>query len=250
MQPSGGEARPSRASEPLAVDGVVFDLDGTLVDSCEDIARAANVCLSAAGLPPRSQAEIQTFIGDGARQLLARAASLAADDARVDALLAQFFVYYTEHAADHTRLLPGARAALEGLAHLPRALCTNKPRVATSAVLQGLGITAEFDAVVAQGDVPETKPHPAPLRRIAELLSVPCERLVLVGDGPQDVACARAAGAYSIGIAEALIVPLARLRAAEPDIVVPLAEVPRVIERWQREPPERRRGSIAPDTRP
>lgn len=233
MQPSGGEARPSRASEPLAVDGVVFDLDGTLVDSCEDIARAANVCLSAAGLPPRSQAEIQTFIGDGARQLLARAASLAADDARVDALLAQFFVYYTEHAADHTRLLPGARAALEGLAHLPRALCTNKPRVTTIALLDALGIAGLFDAVVAAGDVPHHKPHPAPLQRAAELIGVPCARLVLVGDAPQDVACAKAAGARSIGITEAIIVPLERLRAAGPDALVALPDVPAQVDAWR-----------------
>jgi 2-phosphoglycolate phosphatase len=233
MQPPGAEARPSRASEPLAVDAVVFDLDGTLVDSCEDIARAANVCLSAAGFPPRSTAEIQTFIGDGARQLLARAASLAADDARVVAMLEQFFVYYTAHAADHTRLLPGAREALDGLAHLPRALCTNKPRVTTLALLDALGIAGLFDAVVAAGDVPHHKPHPAPLQRAAQLIGVPCARLVLVGDGPQDVACAKAAGARSIGITEAIIVPLERLRAAGPDALVALRDVPAEIEAWR-----------------
>lgn len=223
-----------------AIAAVVFDLDGTLIDSSTDIARAANYCLVRAGLPECSEARICECIGDGSRVLLQRAAGLAATDPRLEQMLQDFFVYYTEHAVDHTRLLPGAREVLDQLRHLPRALCTNKPRVATSAVLKGLGITAEFDAVVAHGDVPETKPHPAPLRRVAELLQLPCEQLVLVGDGPQDVECARAAGAFSIGLAEALIVPLARLSAAAPDIVVPLAEVPSIIERWQREPPARR----------
>ncbi|MEY4547219.1 MAG: phosphoglycolate phosphatase [Pseudomonadota bacterium] len=229
----------SRSSAaPIAA--VVFDLDGTLIDSCTDIARAANFGLARAGLPECSEARIGECIGDGSRLLLQRAAGLGPTDPRLDQLLQDFFAYYTEHAVDHTRLLPGARQVLDQLRHLPRALCTNKPRVATGAVLEGLGIAGDFDAVVAQGDVPETKPHPAPLRRIAELLQLPCERLVMVGDGPQDIECARAAGAFSIGLTEALIVPLARLRAAGPDIVAPLADVPRIIERWQHEPPARR----------
>jgi 2-phosphoglycolate phosphatase len=233
MQTPDGAGLPS-ASPPISVDGVVFDLDGTLVDSCEDIARAANFCLGAAGFAARSTAEIQTFIGDGARQLLARAAGVVPGDERLDEMLERFFVYYTAHAVDHTRLLPGAREALTALSYLPRALCTNKPRVTTLALLEGLGIDTLFDAVVAAGDVPHHKPHPAPLQRAGELIGVPCARLVLVGDGPQDVACAKAAGARSIGITEAIIVPLERLRSAAPDALVALRDVPAQIEAWRR----------------
>jgi 2-phosphoglycolate phosphatase len=232
----GTTREPNTRAQLPGLGGVVFDLDGTLVDSCEDIAQAANFCLAAAGLAPRSTAEIQTFIGDGSRVLLARASGLAATDPRIDEMLERFFVYYTAHAVDHTRLLPGVREVLAALAHLPRALCTNKPRVTTLAMLEGLGIDAAFDVVVAAGDVPHHKPHPAPLQRVGELLGVPCARLVLVGDGPQDVECARAAGARSIGITEAVIVPLERLRAAQPDGLVALAEVPALIQRWLLEP--------------
>ncbi len=223
----------SSGAPPRAVGGVVFDLDGTLVDSCEDIAQAANHCLEGAGFAPRRLDEIRSFIGDGARLLLARAAELAPMDARLDALLASFSAYYTAHAADHTRLLPGAREVLSALAHLPRALCTNKPRETTLALLEALDVHTQLDVVVAAGDVPHHKPHPAPLERVSELLGVPTRRLVLVGDGPQDIECARAAGARSIGISEAIIVPLERLRAARPDAIVPLGEVPALIARWQ-----------------
>lgn len=216
------------------ISGVVFDLDGTLIDSAADIARAANHSLQAHGLPARSEDEIRDFIGDGSRVLLARASGLPPASAELEAMLQGFFSFYTEHAIDQTRLMPGARQALDALSHLPRALCTNKPRPTTLAVLRGLGIERDFDAVVAAGDVPHHKPHPAPLQRVAELLGVPCERLVLVGDGPQDVACARAAGARSIGLSEAVIVPLERLRAAGPDVIVSLVEVPTVVARWQR----------------
>jgi phosphoglycolate phosphatase len=219
----------NQAAAPL---GVVFDLDGTLVDSCADIALAANHCLLQAGLAARTTAEIRDYIGDGSRALLRRAAGLADADPRLEALLHCFVAFYTEHATQHTRLIPGAEEVLIRLRHLPRALCTNKPRVTTLAVLAGLGIEQEFDVVVAGGDVPFVKPHPAPLQRVAELLGIACERLVLVGDGPQDVACAKAAGARSIGISEGIIVPLPRLVQAGPERVVPLRQVPDVILGW------------------
>lgn len=216
------------------IGGVVFDLDGTLVDSSSDIARAANHCLRRAGLPERSEREIRGFIGDGSRVLLARAADLPPDARELDALLESFVEFYGEHAVDSSRLLPGVHEVLDALRHLPRAVCTNKPRATTGAVLGGLGIEHAFDVVVAAGDAPFIKPHPAPLELVGRRLGVPCQRLVLVGDGPQDVACAKAAGARSIGISDAVIVPLERLLAAGPDALVPLREVPRVIANWQR----------------
>lgn len=222
----------SRMSQPIGA--VVFDLDGTLVDSARDIARAANHSLREAGLAERSELEIRGFIGDGSRALLARAAGLPPDARELDALLSSFLEFYGEHPVDSSCLLPGVRDVLDSLRHLPRAVCTNKPRATTGAVLRGLGIDGDFDVVVAAGDAPFVKPHPAPLELVAERLGVECERLVLVGDGPQDVACAKAAGARSIGISDAVIVPLERLIAARPEVVVPLREVPSVIASWQR----------------
>jgi phosphoglycolate phosphatase len=211
---------------------VVFDLDGTLIDSRRDIARATNHSLHKAGFAQLNLAQVTALIGDGSRVLLARASGLPPDDRRVEAMLESFFDFYKHHAADDTTLLDGAREVLDALAGMPLAVCTNKPRIITDAVLLALGIDRHFAVVVGAGDVPWTKPHPAPLLRVGERLGLAPATLVMVGDGPQDVECARAAGVRSIGITDAVIVPLSKLEPSRPQALVPLRQVPALVERW------------------
>jgi phosphoglycolate phosphatase len=216
--------------------GIVFDLDGTLIDSRLDIAGAANHALASSGFSPLSVDEIASFVGDGARLLLARAARLAPDDARLEPLLAAFLSYYEAHATDHTELLPGAHEALAALGHLPLALCTNKPRSTTDAVLANLRLPAEFQVVVAGGDLPQIKPHPLPLQHIAQRLGLSTAELVMVGDGPQDISCAKAAGSRSVGV-EGGIQARDRLIASNPDVLLhSLTELPPLIASWLIEP--------------
>jgi phosphoglycolate phosphatase len=99
-------------------------------------------------------------------------------------------------------------------------------------VLEGLGVDTLFDLVLAGDDLPQKKPDPALLRHISTKLGVPTAELVMVGDGPQDIECARRAGARSIGVV-GNIVSRQQLEAAGPDIVCALAEVPDVIARWR-----------------
>ncbi len=220
-------------SERAPRGAVAFDLDGTLIDSVADIASSANHCLTTFGFSPRSQQEIRGFVGDGARCLLRRASGLREGDPVLDALFGAFCEHYPAHAAVETQLLPGAQAVLADLRpDYWLALCTNKPRRATEAVLAGLAIGDWFDAVVAAGDVPQSKPHPAPLLRVGELLGVARERLILVGDGPQDIGCARAAGCRSIGLREGVIVPVERLEAERPDALLALSEVAAMVRQW------------------
>jgi phosphoglycolate phosphatase len=219
-----------RSVKPRAV---VFDLDGTLIDSRKDIALAVNHVLRAHGLAELDVAQIASYVGDGARWLVARSARLDYGDASVDELLAEFLEYYTRHATDHTRLVPGAREVLDALAYLPLALCTNKPRRTTEATLSALGLDRVFRVVTAGGDLPHRKPEPEPLYFIARELAVEPADLVMVGDAPQDIECARAAGARSVGVEDG-IAPREQLVGARPDALIQLAELPALIQSWRR----------------
>jgi phosphoglycolate phosphatase len=211
---------------------VVFDLDGTLVDSGEDIAQATNFALQRHGFSRLALPEVLSYVGDGARLLLARAARLDPEDPRLAGLLSTFLDHYAEHAVDHTRPLPGALEALDSLQDFTLAVCTNKPRRTTEIVLRALELERRFKTSIAGGDLPQSKPDPAPLHEIARRLEVTPDELVMVGDGPQDVECGRSAGARTVGVLGG-IADAARLRAAEPDAIVSsLIELPALLRRW------------------
>jgi len=212
--------------------GVVFDLDGTLIDSRLDIANSANHALAAHGFSTLSVGEISNYVGDGARLLLSRAARLEPNAPALDPLLATFVAHYAEHPTDHTLLLPGAHEVLRQLSHLPLALCTNKPRSITDRVLANLRLPVAFRCLVGGGDLPKNKPDPLPLYHIAEQLGLSPSELVMVGDGAQDIGCAKAAGAHSVGV-EGGMQNRDLLLASEPDVLLEsLLQLPVALERW------------------
>jgi phosphoglycolate phosphatase len=205
---------------------LIFDLDGTLIDSRADIARSANRALAALGFDELPIETLSEFVGDGASKLLERAARIGPEDPRVAALLRVFLDEYAAHPVVTTTVFPGAREALEALSALPLALCTNKPRVTTELVLRALDLERHFRAVVAGDDLPRRKPDPLPISHLAERLGVPVEHVLVVGDGAQDIEAGRAAGARTVGVRHG-IQPLERLLAASPERVLDsLAELP------------------------
>jgi phosphoglycolate phosphatase len=212
---------------------VVFDLDGTLIDSSRDIAAAVNHALTQAALPSLALERVKSFVGDGARVLMRRASGFDEHDARLAPLLADFLEYYAAHAATFSRAMPGAVATLEVLeARFPLALATNKPRRTTELVLEALALARHFRVVVAGGDAPRPKPSAEPLCFIAKELGLEPSELVMVGDGPQDVLAGRAAGARTVAVRGGMAED-ERLLAAAPDVVIAsLLELPAVIERW------------------
>lgn len=217
-------------------EALVFDLDGTLIDSRKDIAVAVNHALSETGYPKLSEETIATFVGDGSRTLCARATGLCEDDPKLDEVLSAFLPYYAEHAASYTQWLPHAREALDALSSYRLALCTNKPREVTEVVLETLTIADRFEVVLAGGDTVEKKPDPEPLLVIAERLRLPPAALVMIGDGPQDIEAGRRAGTKTVGVRGGFPA-IERLLAAKPDALIDsLAELMALLDAWRQWP--------------
>lgn len=199
---------------------VVFDLDGTLIDSRGDIAAACNHALEASGRAALPIEIVRRYVGDGARMLVARAFLLSPDAGEVDRALEHFHAYYQANPVKYTRVLDGAYEALDALdvAGIPAAVATNKPRKTTLLVLDALGIASRFRAVAAGGDGP-LKPHPYGVEAVLAQLGHAPRDAWMVGDGPQDIRAGKAAGTATIGVLEGFVDP-ARLRAAQPDVLL------------------------------
>ena len=175
---------------------IVFDLDGTLVDSRRDLAESANTLLAACGCPTQSETAIGRMVGDGAATLVARAFAASGCQAPSDAL-ARFLAIYDARLLQCTRPYPeieGVLAALEP--RLPLAVLTNKPLASTRRILDGLGLARYFPPdLVVGGDGPfPRKPDPAGLQLLCARAGVPPGTTLLVGDSVVDWRTARAAG--------------------------------------------------------
>jgi phosphoglycolate phosphatase len=213
---------------------VVFDLDGTLVDTRPDIVAACNHALLKSGRAALPADAIAGYVGDGSRCLCARATGLEASNVAIDPILATFEEYYLAHPADGCTWMPHALATLEALRGMRLAICTNKPQVVAQRLLEELGVIDRFDALVGGGDTPHVKPSAEPLLLVASRLGVRGNQLIMVGDGLQDVEAGKAVGAKTIAVAGGFTTT-EKLRAARPDVMVEsLAEVPAIVERWRR----------------
>jgi phosphoglycolate phosphatase len=191
-------ARPSET--PRRFSAVLFDLDGTLVDSSQDLTTALNAALQELGLPPRSHAEVLAFVGDGARELVTR--GLPADRVELtDRVLPMFTEHYRRVLLESTRPYPGIPEVLARLRGLPLAVATNKPEELARAILTGLGLAPMFRMIVGGDSLPTRKPDPQVLLTIALRLGIRAEEALLVGDGIQDVEAARRARMTSCGVA-------------------------------------------------
>jgi len=220
----------SGAPEPRWPHAIVFDLDGTLADTKGDIAAACNHALVTLGRAPLGVEEIAAFVGDGARKLVSRSFGVADMDPLLDRAVASFSAYYETHAAVHARWMPGAEDALQACAGLPLAIVTNKPRSATLPLLEALGMKRRFRVVVAGGDGP-LKPDPRAIRAALEPLGADPRDAWVIGDGPQDIAAGRAAGAFTLGVLGGFAKESA-LRAAGPHRVLgSLHELPALLQR-------------------
>jgi phosphoglycolate phosphatase len=199
---------------------LVFDLDGTLVDSSGDIAASVNATLArvAPGRPPVPLEAVRSYVGEGARLLVERSLRHVGAALDADAVLPLYVDTYRHRLLDTTRLYPGVAEALDALEGCTLAVLTNKPGVLSRALLEGLHVAPRFARICGGGDVPFPKPDPSGLRRLVEELGARPADAWMVGDSPIDVRTARAAGVRVAGVAWGL--DPEGLRRAGPDRLI------------------------------
>jgi phosphoglycolate phosphatase len=187
----------------------ILDLDGTLLDTLDDLAASVNAALAAVGQPPRARAEIERFVGDGASHLLARAVAPRHD--LLEPALQAWWTHYRANCLNRTRPFPGIPALLTRTGRR-LAVHTNKPGALARQILAGLGLLERF-AIVTGGDEAPRKPDPAGTLEIMRRLGARGGDTVFIGDSPTDVRTARAAGVRVVGVSWGFR-PEAELRAA------------------------------------
>jgi phosphoglycolate phosphatase len=175
---------------------VVFDLDGTLIDSSQDLADAVNALLREFEAPPLGLEAITAMVGEGAAVLVRRALTAAGLPPETPGALQRFLGHYSERLTIHTRPYPGITEALDSLRaeHRTLAVLTNKPQQATATILDRLGLARSFSHVVGGDTSAGRKPDPAGLSQIIEQAGTNTSSTVMVGDSPIDFETARRAG--------------------------------------------------------
>jgi phosphoglycolate phosphatase len=182
---------------------LLFDLDGTLVDSRADLTKSVNLMLAELDRAPLPSGQVLTYIGEGVRLLVERSlcatAEVAPTTLELDHAVEVFRRHYRTHLLDQTYIYPEVEATLARLAHLPLAIVTNKPYDFTLALLDGIGLRAQFKVILGGDSLPERKPSPLMLLEAARRCGVEPAQCLMIGDSRVDVAAGQAAGMKTCG---------------------------------------------------
>jgi phosphoglycolate phosphatase len=182
---------------------LLFDLDGTLVDSRADLINSVNLMLAELGRRTLPDTRVLTFVGEGARLLVERALRAEQNGAPpghdVDHALEIFRRHYREHLLDQTRVYPGVKQTLAWLCRIPKAVVTNKPYEFTIPLLEGVGLSSYFEVVIGGDCLPERKPSPLMLFEAASRCGARVSECLMVGDSRVDVEAGKAANMKTCG---------------------------------------------------
>lgn len=184
----------------MSVKLIIFDLDGTLVDSAADITVSLNHALSQSNMKSLAEDKVKTIIGEGITRLIEQALSAqgaALPPGLEDKVAERFLEHYSRHLLEHTVPYPGVLKTLRNLLGFKKAVISNKRYGLTKNILDGLGISGHFDMVVGPDTAPGRKPSAAPILHVLEALGFRAEEAVIVGDSPLDIEAGKAAGLKS-----------------------------------------------------
>ena len=181
-------------------DVIIFDLDGTLIDSRLDLANSVNFTRQQMGLSVLTRELIYSYIGDGATLLIRRAMGEGLAEEDIKQALGIFLKHYRIHLLDNTVLYPGVYETLEQLGNVKLAVLTNKPLDPTTAILCGLGIHEKFALVYGGNSFEQKKPDPIGINKILQETGVLRERALMVGDSRIDIQTGQNAGVVTCGV--------------------------------------------------
>jgi phosphoglycolate phosphatase len=173
---------------------IIFDLDGTLVDTARDITEALNHTTKPHGLRPMSVEEVKALIGEGTTRLIEKALAPLGetlDDAIKEVTLKRFLDYYSENLAVHSRLYPNVKETLWKLTAFERAVLSNKREDLSRRLLEDLGVAGGFSLIAGSDTTSSKKPSPEPVRYVLEKTGTRPEEALMIGDSPYDIEAAR-----------------------------------------------------------
>jgi phosphoglycolate phosphatase len=217
--------RTRRAFDPHSIQLVIFDLDGTLIDSRLDLVHSVNAALRHIGRPELPENVIASYVGDGAPVLIQRALGGETIDETVVRRGLEFFLsYYREHKLDHTTVYAGIVEALAAIRHSANgsrrklAVLTNKPVIPSRAIVEALGLSPYFLQVYGGNSFPTKKPDPEGARNLLEETGVSAAHAAIVGDSHTDIETGKNAGMWTVGVTYGFAPQT--LADASPDVVV------------------------------
>ena len=179
---------------------IIFDLDGTLIDSSIDIANAINYAIEPYRLPPVTVKEVISLVGEGITKLMEKIIVKEGIDADRDSLTERFLRHYSSHLIDNTTVYPGVRQVFSQLGEYRKAVISNKRESLSIKILQQLGLSQYLDIIVGSDTTEERKPSPVPVLHVLTSLGIGRDEAVIVGDSDFDIQAGKSAGIKTVAV--------------------------------------------------
>lgn len=184
----------------MKTDLIIFDLDGTLIDSCEDIMHALNYCFEERGIERFNYDEVRQMVGEGINNLIEKALIKRNVSFSLDEMVKCFLRYYKDHITDYSKLYPEVKETLEALNNIKKAVISNKLTELSLKTMENLSILKYFDFVAGSDTFKEKKPSPLPVIETMTRLKVLPERTIMVGDSDIDIKSGKMAGTKTVAV--------------------------------------------------